>query len=88
MMRLHYNKKITFVGNLINRVGNRILKTRGEGVNMHEAIITVLTPVPSDVKNNMDQFHRLWAQGLHGHKTLSEDELSGQFSGLHDVWDA
>ena len=56
---LHYNKKISFVGNLINRTGNRIPETRADRVKkMHEAIKTVLTAMLSDIKGNMEQFRR------------------------------
>ena len=72
---LDYDKKISFVGNLINRTCNRIPETRVDGVKMQKAIITILTAMTSGIKNNMERFHRyiqLWTQGLHGHKTLTE----------------
>ena len=56
-------------------MGNRIPKTRADRVKMHKAITTVLTAMPSDIKENMDQFCcyiQQWAQGLYGHKTLIE----------------
>ena len=72
---LEYNKKISFVGNLINRTGNRIPDTRAVGVRMQQAIAKLLTATPSDIKTNLEQFRRSiqqWAQGLQGPKTLTE----------------
>jgi len=70
-----YNEKISFVGNLLNRTGNRIPETRADGVKMHKAITTVLTAMLSDINTSIEQFRRyiqLWAQGLHRPKLLTE----------------
>jgi hypothetical protein len=55
---LEYNKKISFVGNLINRTDNRILDTRADGVEMQKAITTLLTATPSDIKTNLEHSRR------------------------------
>jgi len=69
---LDYNKKISFVGNLLNRTGNHIPETGAEGVKMHQAITTVLTVMPSVIKTNMEQFRRyIQPSGLRVYMALS-----------------
>jgi len=70
-----YNKKMNFVGNLINKTGNKIPESRLDGIKMYQAINTVLTASPSEFTTNMDTFRRSvhqWASSLQGHKSLTD----------------
>jgi len=70
-----YNKKMNFVGNLINKTGNKIPESRSEGIKMYKAINTVLNASPSEFTQNLDTFRRSvhqWASSLQGHKSLTD----------------
>ena len=66
---------MNFVGNLINKTGNKIPESRSDGIKMYQAINTVLNASPSEFTTNMDTFRRSvhqWASSLQGHKSLTD----------------
>ena len=70
-----YNKKMNFVGNLINKTGNRIPESRADSIKMYKAITTVINASPSEFTQNMESFRRYihqWASSLQGHKSLTD----------------
>ena len=68
-----YNKKMIFVGNLVNKTGNRI--PGSDGIMMYKAINAVITASPPEFTQNLDSFRRyihLWASSLQSHKSLTD----------------
>ena len=69
-----YNKKMNFVGNLINKTGNKILESRSEGIKRYKAINAVINGLLPEFTQNLDTFRRYihqWASRLQGHKSLT-----------------
>ena len=70
-----YNKKMNFVGNLINKTGNRIPESRADSIKMYKTITTVINASASEFAQNMESFRRYihqWASSLQGHKSLTD----------------
>ena len=69
-----YNKKINFVGNLINKMGNRIPESRSDGIKMCKAINAVINASPPEFTQNLESFRRYihqWVSNLQGQKSLT-----------------
>ena len=70
-----YNKQLNFVGNLINKTGNRIPESRADSIKLYKAITTVINASPSEFTQNMESFRRYiyqWASSQQGHKSLTD----------------
>ena len=66
---------MNFVGNLINKTGNRIPEPRSDGIRMYKAINAVINASPSEFTQNLESFRRYihqWAYSLQGHKSLTD----------------
>ena len=48
-----YNRKMNFVGNLINKTGNRIPESSSDGIKMYKAINAVITASPPEFTQNL-----------------------------------
>ena len=69
-----YNKKMKIVGNLINKMENRIPESRSDGIKMRKAINAVINALPPEFTQNLVSFRRYihqWASSLQGHKSLT-----------------
>jgi len=72
---IDYNKKMNFVGNLINKTGNLIPESRSDGIKMYKVINAVINASPPEFAQNLESFRRYihqWASSLQGHKSLTD----------------
>jgi hypothetical protein len=49
---------MNFVGNLMNKTGNKIPESRSEGIKMYKAINTIIKASPPEFTQNLDTFRR------------------------------
>ena len=65
-----YDKKMNFIGNLINKMGDRIPESRSDGIKIYKAINAVINASPPEFTQNLESCRRYiheWASSLQGH---------------------